>query len=492
MVIYLIGGVVALLLCVLICSSYVKAPPSQGYVISGINKEPRVLIGKGGFRVPGLERLDKVYLGQISIDLKTEEDVPTLDFINIALDASVKVRIIQTNEGIRLAAKNFLNMGPREIAEQLKDTLQGNMREIVGTMDLKPLNTDREGFSKRVADSASKDMENLGVEILTFNVQSITDKDGLIRDLGQENLSRIKKDAAINKANAERDISIQTSKAKREANDARVEAETAIAIKNNELEIQQADLKKQSDIKKAESDAAYDIQMQEQQKTLNTVTVEAEIEKTKQEQVLSKERIAIKENELSATVNKQAEADKYKMEQLAAAQLEQKKRQAEAEYYEVQQKALAQKAEAEAKKYTAEQEAAAIEAKGKAEASAISAKGKAEAESIQAKGEAEAEAMLKKADAYKKYNNAAVAQMVIEKLPEITASISQSISGIKDISIYGGGIDSVSGNVPIILKQVMDTVGNATGVDIADIIKANTIQAHTDKNLRVEGSLEGK
>ena len=129
------------ILVVFIFISYVKAPPSYAFIISGLSKEPRVLIGSGGFRVPFFERLDKVYLGQITVDIKTEESVPTNDFINVDVDAVAKIRVMPTPEGTRLAAKNFLNMTPLQIAEQLQDSLQGNMREIIGTLDLRSLNT---------------------------------------------------------------------------------------------------------------------------------------------------------------------------------------------------------------------------------------------------------------------------------------------------------------------------------------------------------------
>ena len=131
---------VAIFLIVLfVLISYVKAPPSYAFIISGLSKEPRVLIGSGGFRVPFFERLDKVYLGQITVDIKTEESVPTNDFINVDVDAVAKIRVMPNPEGTRLAAKNFLNMTPPQIADQLQDSLQGNMREIIGTLDLRSL-----------------------------------------------------------------------------------------------------------------------------------------------------------------------------------------------------------------------------------------------------------------------------------------------------------------------------------------------------------------
>ena len=255
----LICAAVCVLLAVIVFISYVKAPPSNAYIISGLSKEPRVLIGSGGFRIPFFERLDVVYLGQISVDIKTDVSVPTKDFINVDVDAIAKVRVTPTSEGTRLAAKNFLNMTPSQITEQLKESLQGNMREIIGTLELKPLNNDRDGFSDQVMKKASPDMAKLGIEIISCNIQNVTDKEGAIKDLGADNLARIKKDAAINRATAERDVKIETAKAEKEANDARIDADTAIAVKKNDLALKQASLKKQADTAKAEADAAYKI-----------------------------------------------------------------------------------------------------------------------------------------------------------------------------------------------------------------------------------------
>ena len=308
--ILLIAIAVIVLLAVVLFISYVKAPPSNAYIISGLSKEPRVLIGSGGFRIPFFERLDQVYLGQITVDIKTDVSVPTNDFINVDVDAVAKIRVLPTNEGTRLAAKNFLNMRPDQIAEQLQDSLQGNMREIVGTLDLRKLNTDRDGFSDAVMNKAQPDMSKLGIEIISCNIQNVTDKEGLIKDLGADNTAKIKKDAAINRAVAERDVKIEVSKADKESNDARVDADTAIAVKNNELALRRAALKKEADTAQADADAAYAIQQQEQQKTINVKTVEAEIEKTKREQILSREQIEIKQNQLAAEIEKKAEADK--------------------------------------------------------------------------------------------------------------------------------------------------------------------------------------
>ena len=464
----LIFVAVCVLLAIIVFISYVKAPPSNAYIISGLSKEPRVLIGSGGFRIPFFERLDVVYLGQISVDIKTDVSVPTKDFINVDVDAIAKVRVTPTSEGTRLAAKNFLNMTPAQITEQLKESLQGNMREIIGTLELKPLNNDRDGFSDQVMKKASPDMAKLGIEIISCNIQNVTDKEGAIKDLGADNLARIKKDAAINRANAERDVKVEVAKAEKESNDARVDADTAIAIKKNDLALKEASLKKQADTAKAEADAAYKIQEQEQQKTINIKTVEAEIEKTKQEKILTQEQVEIKANELRAKIEKQADADKYKVEKTAEAELEQKKR------------------EAETTKYAMEQEAAGIRAKGEAEAYAI-----------QKKGEAEALAMDKKAEAYKKYNNAAVIQMLVGVLPDVVKNVAEPISSIKEVKVFSGGgteggVSSISGQVPVAIRQAFDVVKEATGVDMAEIMKAGTFDAKTTRNINLGGPVGGR
>jgi len=480
---------IAILLIVFVLTSYVKAPPSVAFLISGISKNPRVLIGKGGFRIPFLERIDRVYLGQMSVDIKTSVPVPTKDFINVNVDAVAKVRVNPSPDGIRLAGKNFLNMTQNDIQSQLKDSLEGNMREIIGTLDLVSLNTDRDSFSDQIAQKAGRDMDKLGIEILSCNIQNVTDEQNLIRDLGADNTWKIRKDAAKTKAVSEKEIAVTEAQAAKEANDAQVEAKTAIAERNNELAIKQAKLKRESDIQKAIADAAYEIQRQEQQKTVNERTVEAEIAQTLKEQDLSRERIIIKENELQTEVNKQADAEKYaksvnadaekyKTEQDAAAELEQRKRKAEAQKYEALQRAEAQKAEAAALKYKMEQEAAGIKAQGEAEAA-----------KILAIGQAEAEALRLKAEAYKSYNDTIKLQeSLVQVLPEVAKNVAAPIAALKDVKLFGGDMSQMSGNVPAMTRMAYETMTEATGVDMRDILKTKTIAAQTDRNINVDGA----
>ena len=447
-------------LLVLLLMGYVKAPPDQAYIISGLKKDGKILIGRAGIKIPFFERLDKLYLGQMTVDIKTEQSVPTNDFINVNVDAVAKVRISPTPEGIKLAAKNFLNKKAVDITRDLQDSLQGNMREIIGTLSLKEINTDRDSFSDQVMQKASKDMDKLGIEILSCNIQNVTDENGLIRDLGADNTSLIKKNAAIAKAQADRDVAIAQAEADKAANEARVLSDTEIARMNNELEIKKAELKIISDTKKAEADAAYTIQQQEQQKSIETATVNAQIAKAERDAELKKQEVEIAKQKLDAEIRAQADAERYRMEQEAQADLFKRQKDAEAKRYEEEQAAEAAKKAAEAAKYAKEQEAA-----------GIAAVGKAEAEAIQAKALAEAEGIDRKAEAMKKYGQAAMVEMVMQALPDIARNVAEPLSKVEKITMYGEGNsakllqDIINGTT-----QITEGFTEGMGIDVKSLL----------------------
>ena len=472
---------IGLVIILVFASGYVKAPPDRAFIISGFRRKPKILIGRSGIKLPFLERKDELSLSQITIDVKTDDYIPTLDFINIKIDAVVKVKVSTKSDLMALAMQNFLNKKTLDIANDLQDSLKGNMKEIIGTMTLRDINNNRAEFGNQVQDKATPDMERLGIEIISFNIQNVEDRSGLIEDMGMDNTAKIKKEAAIAKAEADRDVAIAQSQADREANDARVLAETEISIKNNELAIQQAELKKLSDTKKAEADAAYEIQSQEQQKSIETATVNAQIAKAEREAELKEREVAVKQQMLEAEINKKADAERYAIEQAAAASLTKRQREAEAKKYEQEKEAEAKKAQAEADKYAMTQEAEGIRAKGLAEA-----------EAIRAKGLAEAEGMEKKAEAYQKYNRAAMAEMMIQVLPEIAAKIAEPLSQIDKITIIGGSesegsIGAVAGNVPVVMAKLFESMKETTGVDLSEIMRADSYDAKVTKNINVSG-----
>ena len=191
-----------ILVILIFLMGYVKAPPDVAYIISGLRKHPKVLIGKAGIKIPFLERVDKLIVRQISIDIKSEGYIPTQDFIGVDVDAVAKVRVMTDPEGIQLAMKNFLNMTEDDFNRAIVDSLQGNMREIIGTITLKEICNDRKKFGDEVQSKAQTDMNALGIQIISCNIQRVTDENSLINSLGQDNMSKIQKDAAIAKAEA--------------------------------------------------------------------------------------------------------------------------------------------------------------------------------------------------------------------------------------------------------------------------------------------------
>ena len=477
----IIAIVVIALIVIFLAVGYVKAPPDMAFIISGIKKKSKIVIGKAAIRIPFFERLDKLNLRLIPIDVKTSNAVPTADYININVDATVNVKISNESEKLRLAAENFLNKNTEYIAGVAREVLEGNVREIVGKMKLEEMVSDRQKFATLVKENAEPDLAAMGLDIISFNVQNFVDGNEVIENLGIDNIVKIKKAAAIARAESERDIKVAQAAADKESNDAAVAAQTEIAKKQNELAIKRSELQQEADTKKAMADAAYEIQKEEQRKTIEVTTANADIAKQEREIELKQKEVAVKEQALEAEVKKQAEADKYAAQQKADAALDQRQKEAEAKQFEAQRPAEARKAQAEADRFAKEQEAEGIRAVGEAEAAAI-----------QAKGVAEAEAMEKKAEAYAKYNKAAVAEMMIKVLPDVAAKIAEPLGQIDKITIIGGdgvnkGVEQVSGNVPAVMAKLFESMKEATGIDLADIVKADTYDAKVNRNVNVSG-----
>ena len=464
-------AVIVAIVAILAFMSYVKAPPNQAYLISGPRKTPKIISGKAGFRIPFVDRLDKLYLGAIGVDVKTRSAVPTADYINVWTDANVNVRISSDPALMDLAAKNFLNQNRDAISGKAQEVLEGNMREIIGQMKLTEMVQDRQKFAQKVLENAAPDMEKLGLEIVSFNVQNFKDENGVIDDLGIDNIEAIKKAAAIAKSDAQRDVAMRAAENQRLANEAEVLAATQIAEQNNALDIRTAELKSQSEVKKAAADMAYDIQKADQKKELDVAQTNAQIAQMEREVELQKQKIDLRERELDATVRKEADAKLYAMEKAAEADLIRRQKAAEAQAYEEVQKAEAAKKtaelEAEARKLMAEAEL--IQAQKQAEG--IAAKYAAEAEGIRAKGIAEAEGIDKKAEAQKKMGEASVLEMYFNAMPLIAQAVSAPLANVDSITMYGDGNQAkMVSDITTTMNQVMAGVKDATGIDPATLL----------------------
>lgn len=441
-------GIVAAVIVILFFSGYLKAPPDTAYIITGLGKK-RILIGKAGWRMPFFERVDKLSLRVMQVDVKTSEAVPTNEFINVSVDGVANIKVSSNPALLQRAAESLLGMRQGELISLVTQVLEGNMREIVGSVGLKEMVQDRQGVAKKITENVVPDMEKLGIEVVNFNIQNFKDNAGTIENMGIDNVEQIRKNAQIAKANAQRDIAIASAHAQEEANAVKVQADKKIADQNAELAVRQAEVQIVADTKKAEADAAYSIQQENQRKTIEVTKVSADIARREKETELAEREIAIKERKLDAEVRKQADAMKYKAEKEAEADLIRRQKDAEAKMYEAVKEAEARKAEAEAIRFAMEQEA----------------------EGIRAKGLAEAEAIEKKAEAQKKMGEASIIEMYLAALPEVVKNAAEPLAQTDRIVMYGDG------NATRLVRDVMNSAGQviegvkeSTGIDLTSIV----------------------
>ncbi len=446
---WIIGlSAILVVLLVILIFGYLKAPPDTAFIISG-PRARRILIGRAGWRIPFLERVDKLSLNVMQVDVKTSEAVPTNEFINVVVDGVANIKVSSDPELLKRAAEALLGMKQDQMIRLVTQVLEGNMREIVGSVGLKEMVQDRQGVAKKITENVVPDMQKLGIEVVNFNIQNFKDNAGTIENMGIDNVEQIRKNAQIAKANAQRDIAIATAQAQQEANAVKVESEKAIAEQDMQLAVQQGDMKVKADTKRAEADAAYSIQQESQRKTIEITRANADIARREKEAELAEKEIALKERKLDAEVRKQADAMKYKAEKEAEADLIRRQRKAEAEKYEAIQQAEARKAEAEALRYAMEQEA----------------------EGIRAKGLAEAEAIEKKAEAQRRMGEASVIDMYLNALPEVVKNAAAPLAQTDKIVMYGdGNATKVVRDVMNSANQIMEGMRESTGIDLQQML----------------------
>lgn len=464
--------IVAAIIILLFAISYVKAPPDTAYIITGPRKQ-RVLIGRAGFRIPFLQRVDNLPLNLIQVDIKTPDAVPTSEFINIFVDGVANIKIGSSKEDIALASQIFLQQKLTGIQAIAKEVLEGNMREIIGQMKLTDLVHNRDLFAEKVKDNAMQDMARMGLQIINLTIQNFSDKENVIQNLGVDNITQIQKDAQIARANSERDVKIAQAAALEMANKASVEAQTKIIQQNTDYELKKSELKKQSDTAAADADAAYKIEEQKRLEEINVAQINADIAKREREVELGQKEVELQEKQLAAQINKKADAEKYATEQQAQAELFQRQRAAEAEKFELAQKAEAQKLQAEAEKIVKQRAAEAMKIQAEAERYASEQK----ALGIEAVGKAEAEAIEKKAEAMKKMGEASVLQLILDSnvLPEIVRASSEPLaaaySKINGITMYGeGNTTKLAEEITNNSSQIVSSVEKSLGIDLKSVL----------------------
>lgn len=463
------------------------AGTNEVIIVSGLGKVKKKT-GGGMFVLPIVQKVQRMTLENIQVDFTSRNEIPTKDAIHVLVDAVANMSISKDPQRQAIAASKFAGYSIQQIRDTVIPVLEGNIREIISQTAFEDLiRGDKKVFAERIQENVTPNLADLGIDLTTFNIQNFSDKNGVIRDLGIENIEKIKKDASIAAAKAKAEVAVAQAQADKDANDAKVAAATEIAKKQTEFAIRKAELQKQADTEQAKADAAKAIEAENQRREKEIATANANLARQEKEIELKEREVTIKERALEAEIKKTAEAQKFAEQQKADAKLYTTQKTAEADLYERQRRAEAAKIEAEkkaaadlalAQAQAASQKALAeaIAAQGEAEAAAAKAKGLAEAEAIRAKAEAEAKGMMEKAAALKEYGDAAKQQMELdaikvlyEQLPAIAEAIGKGYNGAQ-IHLIGNDSGQLAGNMMGNITQIIEGFKGATGVDPMSVI----------------------
>ena len=444
--------IVVFLVLFSIMSLWRKVPQDKAMVVTGLRK--RVISGAGGLVIPVFERTDRISLENMKIEVRTTGAL-TEQGVDIIADGVAVIKVKSDKESILAAVEQF-NTGsePKTIAvieDIAKDVLEGKLREIISKMTVEEIYKDREKFASQVQEVAALDLADMGLEIKAFTIRDISDDNGYLQALGKKRISEVKRDAQIAEADAAKETKIRTSEATRLGEEARLIAETQIAEASKEKELKVQLYRKDQESSRAVADLAYEIEANKVKREVTETEMQVEILKKQKETELAEQEAVRKEKELQATIMKQADAEKYRLEVGAEA----------TKFREIQ---------------DAQARAEAIRLEGTARADAKRLEGMAEVEIIRERGKAEAEAMLKKAEAFKHYNDAAVTQLIVERLPEIATAISAPLAKTEKIVVVdsgsgtGGGAAKVSGYVTDIMATLPPTVEALTGINLNGVL----------------------
>ena len=470
-------AIAAIILLIIIFKSFWKvAGTNEVLIVSGLGKV-KTKAGGGMFVLPILQKVQRMTLENIQVDFTSRNEIPTQDAIHVLVDAVANMAISQDPVRQKIAASKFAGYSIKDIRDTVIPVLEGNIREIISQTKFEDLiRGDKKAFSELVMENVTPNLADLGIDLTTFNIQNFSDRNGVIQDLGVDNIEKIRKEAQIAAANAKAEVAVAQAEADKKANDAKVAAATEIAKKQTEFAIQKAELQKQADTKQAEADAAKQIEAENQRREQEIATANANLARQEKEIELKAREVEIKERALEAEIKKTAEAQKYAEKQKADAKLYATQKAAEAELEERTKKAEADKVEAihraEAEKALAE----ANKVKMLAEAEGIRAQGEAEAAAIRAKAEAEAKGMLEKAEALKQYGDAARQQMELEatkvlyeQLPKIAEAIGQGYNGA-NIHLIGNDSGQLAGNMMSNITQIIEGFKGSTGIDPTSVL----------------------
>ncbi len=443
-----------------------KVGPNQALIIYGLGtaNHPKVIKGGGVVVLPFVQSARELSLELMSFDVAPTQDLYTRQGVAVNVEAVAQIKVKSDPDSIRTAAEQLLTKDMTEREALIRLVMEGHLRGIVGQLTIEEIVKQPEMVADRMRSTSAEDMDKMGLEIVSFTIKEVRDKNEYIMNMGRPDIARIKREADIAAAEADRDTAIKRAEAMRasaiasaQADQERVMAETASAAKQAEaqrdLELKKADYMAAVRKQQATADKSYDIQanIMQQQVAAEQVRIER-IQREEQVKVQDAE-IQRRERELIATVLKPAEVERQRIETIAEA--------------EKQRSILAAQGAAEAQRL-----------QGVGQAGASRDVGLAEADVIRAKGQAEAEAMRKRADAFREYNQAAILDKLLSGLPEMARAMSTPLNNVDKITIVstgsndgkGAGASQITADIARMVAQVPELFETLTGVRVSDLM----------------------
>jgi flotillin len=470
-----VGGVLLVIFIFIVIWSgrYVKVGPNEVLVISGRAKKIideagvarrvgfRLVQGGGTFVWPIIERYDILSLELLTLEPHCE-NVYTVQGVPVTVNGVAQTKVKGDEVSITTASEQFLSKGRQEVYRIALETLEGHLRAILGMMTVEEIYKNRDAFAQRVQDVAAADMANMGLNIVSFTIKEISDPVGYLEALGKPRIAEVQRDAIIAKAEADRDSTVRSAQATQVGEQAKYAANIQVAQARRDYEMKAAEFQASVNQKKADADLAYDLQKFKTSQAVKREEVQVEIVSKEMQTTVQEKEIERKARELQATVERPADAERYRVRTLA-----------EAEQFRLQATAVGR---AEASKSEGFAAAEVKKATGFAEADVRQRQGLAQAEVTKATGFAEAQAMQKKAESWQAYNEAAIIQILLEKLPQIAAAIAEPLSKTEKIVIVnsggdgGAGASKITKDIADIIAQVPVIVEALSGVDLKELV----------------------
>ena len=454
---------ILLMLLIVFVTKYQTAKPDEALIISGSylgsknvhadesNNKIKIVRGGGAFVLPVFQRSNRISLLSSKLDVSTPE-VYTEQGVPVMCDGTSIIKIGSSVEEIATAAEQFPGKTREELENEAREVLEGHLRSILGSMTVEEIYQNRDKFSQSVQEVASVDLAKMGLIIVSFTIKEVRDKNGYLDSLGKPRIAQVKRDAEIAEAEALKETRIKKAQSEQESQTAESKRMTEIAEALKEKELKLALYKKEQDIAKADADQAYHLQSAIMKQKVREQEIEVEVVERQKQIELEEKEILRREKQFDSEIKKKADADRYALEQ----------------------EALAKKASALA---TTEAEQFRTESLAKAEADKIRLIGLAEAETTLAKGTAEAETKEKIAEAFKKYDEAAIHSMIVEIMPQLVKEAAAPLGNIDKISIVdtgsgeGGGANRVTNYATNLLSTTQETLKETLGLDMKSLIE---------------------